>query len=118
LFKQFPLESHSQAAFAAQAALAAHAQGKFWPLHDKLFANAKEISKEKVLVWAKELGLDMTRFAADLNSGKYRAKVDADAIEGVGAGVQGTPSFFLNGRHYRGRMEIDEVKPVLDSLLK
>lgn len=118
IFKQFPLEEHSKAALAAEAALAAHAQGKFWQMHDKMFAQPGAISKAKLDEWAKEIGLDVTRFSAELNSSKYRKKVSQEVQEGVGAGVQGTPTFFINGRHYRGTMELAQLKPIIEEELK
>jgi protein-disulfide isomerase len=74
VFKQFPLDFHSQAFAAAEASLAANAQGKFWPLHDKMFANYRQLSQENILRWAEESGLNISAFKADLKSGKYRAK--------------------------------------------
>lgn len=118
VFKQFPLQMHSNAALAAEASLAAHAQGKFWPLHDRLFGDFRMISREKILVWAKESGLDMKRFEADLQAGKYRAVVQRDAQEGAQAGVMGTPTFFINGQRYNGPFEVAVLKQLLDGALK
>lgn len=118
VFKQFPLDTHSQAELAAQASLAAHAQGKFWPLHDKMFANSRAINKTNILTWAKELGLDVNRFSAELESGKYRRQVEQDLDEGRAAGVSGTPTFFINGKQFRAQIEPDLLKPVLDEELK
>src|SRR5581483_5774649 len=66
IFKQFPLETHSQAEFAAEAAIAAHRQGKFWPLHDAMFANRRDLSRPAILALARKVGLDMQRFESDL----------------------------------------------------
>ncbi|MCC6389897.1 MAG: thioredoxin domain-containing protein [Bryobacterales bacterium] len=118
VYKQFPLEDHSQAEIAAEGALAAHAQGKFWELHDRMFAAPREISRAKLGAWALELGLDLAKFNADLNSGKYKAQVRKDVQEGVSAGVQGTPTFFINGRQYRGAMDPAQLKPILEEELK
>jgi protein-disulfide isomerase len=118
IFKQFPLDTHPQAHLAAQASLAANGQGKFWPMHDKLFANPRKITRDNILLWAKEIGLDMNRFTADLTSGKYKAAVDKDFAEGEQLGVGGTPTFFLNGKKYNGSLEPSHVKPVLDAELK
>src|SRR6185295_1890367 len=98
VFKQFPLDIHSQAALAAEAALAAHAQGKFWPMHDKLYANFRQISQENILKWAAELGIDLAPFTADLKSGKYKATVEKEVAQGEQAGVMGTPTIFINGK--------------------
>jgi len=73
---------------------------KFWPMHDKLYANFRSISREKIFELAKEVGLDQTRFAADLNSGKYKSTVQKELAEGERAGVSGTPTLFVNGKHF------------------
>jgi protein-disulfide isomerase len=118
VFKQFPLDFHSNAYGAAEASLAAHAQGKFWPLHDKMFANYRQLSRENILKWAEELGLDMKAFRADLSSGKFRRFIDNEVKEGAGSGVMGTPTFFINGKRYNGPFELDALKPILEAELK
>jgi protein-disulfide isomerase len=118
VFKQYPLESHPQAHLAAEAALAAHAQGKFWQMHDKLYAHYRELDEKRILAYAKEVGLDMDRFSSELSSGKYRAQVDQDAADGDAAGVQGTPTFYVNGKQFRAVFDAAEVKPILDAELK
>lgn len=116
VFKQFPLDMHKQAHFAAEASLAAHAQGKFWPLHDKMFANFRQLSRDNILKWAGESGLDMQRFTADLDSGKYRAAVDREIQQGMEAGVNGTPTFFVDGKRYNGPVE--NIGPIIEAELK
>jgi protein-disulfide isomerase len=118
VFKQFPLDTHSQAGFAAEAALAAHAQGKFWPMHDKLYANFRDLSPEKINQWATEAGLDLVRFTMDLKSGKYKTAVQKEVDEGVQAGVQGTPTIFVNGKRYNGPVETAPLDQVLEAELK
>jgi protein-disulfide isomerase len=118
VFKQFPLEIHSEAQQAAEASLAANAQGKFWPMHDKLFANFRKISRDNIFVWAKDSGLDMEKFKVDLQSGKFRPVVEKDVQDGMAAGVQGTPTFFINGQRYNGLMDLASVKSILDAELK
>jgi protein-disulfide isomerase len=117
VFKQFPLEDHSQAALAAEASLAAQAQGKFWPLHDKMYANFRSISRARILGWAAESGIDMARFQADLDAHKYAARVHAEEQEGEVAGVEGTPTFFIDGKRFNGVFEVKAIAPiVLDEL--
>lgn len=113
VFKQFPLEDHSQAELAAEASLAAQAQGKFWPLHDKMYANFRIINRVRILGWAAELGLDLSRFRADLDSHKYAARVHAEEQEGEVAGVEGTPTFYINGKRFNSVFEVKAVAPVL-----
>ncbi len=118
VYKQFPLSMHPHARLAAEAALAANEQGKFWPMHDALFANFRRLSKERIFALAKELGLNMERFTADMNSGKFAAAIDKDFKDGEDAGVDGTPAFFINGKHYNGPMELAAVRPLIQSELK
>jgi len=118
VFKQFPLDIHSQAEFAAEAALAAHAQGKFWPMHDKLYANFRSLSPEKITEWAKDLGLDMVRFYAEMKSGKYKAVVQKELDQGEQAGVLGTPTLFVDGKHYNGPAETAALEDVIQGELK
>ncbi|MDB4969849.1 MAG: oxidoreductase, partial [Myxococcales bacterium] len=96
VFRQFPLPYHKSAHLAAEASLAAHEQGKFWEMHDKLFANQAAIDRASIAGYARELGLDAAKFAAALDGGKYAAAVNADVLAG-GALVDGTPTLFVNG---------------------
>jgi protein-disulfide isomerase len=118
VYKQFPLSTHPHARMAAAAALAANEQGKFWEMHDKLFANFHQLSRERILALAKEIGLDVNRFTADLSSGKFDPVVMKDFKDGEEAGVNGTPAFFINGKHYNGPMEVALVKPLIEAELK
>lgn len=118
VYKQYPLSNHPHADLAAQAALAAQSQNKFWPMHDKLFENFRSLSRDRMLVWAREIGLDLQRFTADLDSGKYKKTVAQDISDGDAAGVEGTPTFFINGKHYNGRLDLASLKPILDAELK
>ena len=118
VFKQFPLDTHSQAGLAAEAALAAQAQGKFWEMHDKLYANFRAINRDRILAWAKEIGLDMTRFPADLNGHKYASRVASEEKQGDDAGVEGTPTFFINGKRLNASFELGTVAPLIAQELK
>jgi protein-disulfide isomerase len=113
VFKQFPLDSHSDAEFGAEAALAAQAQGKFWEMHDLLYAGFPDLSKPRVDSYAKQLKLDMTLFHADLASHKYKARVMAEEKEGEDAGVAGTPTFFFNGKKYNGNFDVASIVPLV-----
>ncbi len=118
IFKQYPLDSHPQASISAAASLAAHAQGKFWPMHDVMFANRQKLSRQSILGWAKDIGLDMKRFTADLDSEAIRKAVLRDQADGDKAGVEGTPTVFLNGQKYNGDLAPDAIKSVIDGELK
>lgn len=118
IYKQFPLSMHPHAPLAAEASLAANAQGKFWEMHDILFANFRNLSREHILTMASTLGLDMDKFKADLDAHKYQATVDKDESDGETAGVYGTPAIFINGKLYNGELDLAVVKPFLEAELK
>ncbi len=118
IYKQFPLPMHTHAPMAAEAALAANEQGKFWEMHDVMFANFRKLSRDNMLAWARQIGLDVEKFKADLDSGKFRNAVKKDESDGETAGVYGTPAFFINGKLYNGPMNLDAVKPILEAELK
>ena len=117
-FKEFPLDIHSQAAFAAAAAVAAQKQGKFWQMHDALFASHGDLSRPTILALASAIALDMKRFEADLESAEIRKAVAHDLEDGQNAGVMSTPTIFINGRHYNGAIKLETLKPILDAELK
>jgi protein-disulfide isomerase len=114
VFKHLPLPIHPKAPAAHAAAEAAHRQGKFWPMHDKIFANQREMSPEKYREYARELGLDLNQFDRDVADAAVKQRVDADAAEARKLGVNGTPAFFVNGRYLRGAVPFDEIKALLD----
>jgi protein-disulfide isomerase len=118
IFKQFPLDIHSQAALAAAGALAAHKQGKFWPMHDALFAHRTDLSRASILASASTVGLDIKRFESDLDSSEIRQAVTRDMEDGDRIGVRGTPSLFIDGQHYNGPIKLEALKPLLEAELK
>jgi protein-disulfide isomerase len=117
-FKNQPLPFHANAKPAAAAALAAHEQGKFWEMHDKLFANQRALDRASLEKYAQELGLNMGKFKAALDSGKYTQQIEADAAEGSRLGASGTPTFFINGRTLVGAQPLEAFKRVIDEELK
>jgi protein-disulfide isomerase len=118
VYKQYPLDIHSQAALAAEASLAAQAQGKFWEMHDLLYANFRSINQVRILAWAKEVGLDLNRFQSDLASRKFARRVAEEEKQGENAGVEGTPTFFINGKRLNASFEVGTVAPVIADELK
>jgi protein-disulfide isomerase len=113
VFKQFPLDFHEQAEFGAEAALAAQAQGKFWEMHDRLYAGFPDLSRKTVMRYAKEIGLDVNRFTADVDAHKFRARIALEEKEGEDAGVGGTPTFFIDGKKYNGIFDVASVAPLV-----
>jgi protein-disulfide isomerase len=103
---------------AAVAALAAHEQGKFWEMHDKIFADQKNQKRENFLTYAKELKLDIAKFTKDLDSDKYKASIEADSNEAMALGASGTPAFFVNGRFINGAKPFAEFAKVINAELQ
>lgn len=98
VFRNFPLqEIHPMAYAAALAAEAAAGQDKFWEMHDLIFERQHELNTPRLLEFARELGLDEDRFAQDWQSDAMQARVEYDFESGVRSGVNGTPTFFVNG---------------------
>ncbi len=125
VFKNHPLPFHKEAPEAAYAAMAAGEQGKFWEMHDKLFANQDKFArgkmKELVTGWAAEIdGLDLKTFKKDYsyNQSTYDQRIDADQKLAQKLGVQGTPNFFINGERLEGAQPFDEFKKVVNAKLK
>ena len=109
VFRNFPLaEIHPHARHAAQAAEAAAAQGKFWEMHDLLFEHQHALEDEDLIGYAKSLGLDAEQLARELEAGTYAKRVRDDFRSGVRSGVNGTPTFFLNGERYEGSWADEE----------
>ena len=103
VFRNFPLNNaHPHAQAAAEAAEAAGAQGKFWEMHDVIFENQGALETDDLRRYAEDLGLDVDRFASELDREVYGDRVRADFRSGVRSGVNGTPTFFINGARFDG----------------
>jgi len=97
--------------------MAANAQGKFWQMHDKIFANQQTMDRAHYEQWAGEIGLNVDRFKSDLDSGKFKDKIKADSDEGTKFGASGTPTFFINGYKLVGAQPVDAFKKLIDQEL-
>jgi protein-disulfide isomerase len=120
-FRNFPLEQHTNAQAAAQAAEAAGDQGKYWEMHDILYAKQKEWSAgadptDKFLAYAKELRLDEAKFKKAIQDKQFQTIIDQDAADGEALGVNSTPSFFFNGQKYTGNSTYEALKAKVDEL--
>ena len=118
VYRNYPLPNHPQARPAAEAAQCANAQGRFWPYHDRLFANPSKLSDEELKRAAAELGLDTARFNACFDSHQFKDVVDADLQAGQDAGVSGTPAFFINGRELTGAQPFEKFQQIIDEELQ
>jgi protein-disulfide isomerase len=117
VFKHLPLSIHPKAPAAHAAAEAAHRQGRFWEMHDRIFADQQGMSPEKYVEYARELGLDVDRFQQDLASAEVKQRIDADTSEASQLGVTGTPAFFVNGRFLSGAQPFSAFKALIDEEL-
>jgi protein-disulfide isomerase len=106
VFRNFPLsEIHQYARPAALAAEAANLQGKFWEMHDAIYENQQELNENFLMKLAEKLNLNIPQFEKDLKSIELSEKIDADFESGIISGVNGTPSFFVNGKKFNGGAE-------------
>jgi CRP-like cAMP-binding protein len=114
VFRHLPLlEVHPRAQLAAEAVEAAGAQGAFWAMHDRLFAHQDELDAPGLLEHAATLGLDLERFARELGDGTYGQRIRDDVAGAEASGVEGTPTFFVNGIRHEGRSGTDELAAAL-----
>jgi protein-disulfide isomerase len=119
VFKHLPLPFHNNAEGAAIAALAAQEQGKFWQLHDKMFANQQALDRPNLEKYAQEVGLDLTKFKAALdNPTKYKERITEDSKLGAQIGATGTPTFFINGRKLVGAQPFNSFQAAIDEEIK
>jgi protein-disulfide isomerase len=113
-FRNFPLtESHPHAQHAAEAAEAAAAQGRFWEMHDALFERQHALGDRQLVEYAAEIGLDEGRFRKELTDHTYAPRVREDFLSGVRSGVNGTPTFYINGFRHEAPWDF---KTLLDAL--
>ena len=117
VFKHQVLATHVRAPAAHAAAEAAHRQGKFWEMHDKIFENQREMSPEKYEEYAVEIGLDLEQFKREVASPEVKARIDADTREAAKVGNRGTPGFFINGRVLKGAKPYPAFKEIIDEEL-
>ena len=116
-WKNQPLSFHPNAMPAAEAAMAAHEQGKFWEFHDELFKRQNELGPALYDDVAKKLGLDLKKFRASVESHRHAGQIQADMAAGTALGAGGTPTFFINGKKLVGAQPIDQFKQIIDAEL-
>jgi protein-disulfide isomerase len=110
VYRHFPLSQiHPRAFTAALAAEAAGAQGRFWEMHELLYANQQRLDRGSLPLYAQALGLDLERFARDVDERTYEPKVRSDFLGGVRSGVNGTPTFFINGVRHNGNWDLPSL---------
>ncbi len=115
-FRNFPLSSaHPHAEAAAEAAEAAGAQEKFWQMHDTLYENQEALDRESLSQYAKQIGLEVRRFAREIGEHIYAPKVREDFRTGVRSGVNGTPSFYVNNVKHDGPYDLRSLLAAIEA---
>lgn len=120
VFRNFPITNwHPQAEWAAETAEAAAAQGKFWEIHDFLYENQRSMGNEAFFAtYETKLKLDSARIAREVAKGTYSSRIEEDYMSGVRSGVNGTPTFFINGVRYDGAPDFGPMVSTLKEALK
>jgi protein-disulfide isomerase len=118
VFRNFPLtEAHPHAEDAAEAAEAASGQGKFWPMHDMLYENQDALEPEDLVQYARSLRLDLPRFVKELSEHVWAERVREDFRSGVRSGVNGTPTFFINGVRHDGGYDMASLLAAIEEAM-
>ena len=113
-FRNFPLaNAHPNAEHAAEAAEAAHEQGRFWEMHDLLYEHQDALADEDLAQYALDLGLDARRLISEVQAQAHASRIREDFRSGAHNGVNGTPSFFINGARYDGSVDVEELLAAL-----
>lgn len=119
VYKDFPLtDLHPEAINASEAAACANEQGKFWEMHDRLYMNQSDFSRDTLLEHARALDFEMGQFISCFDSQKYKEGITKDYDEGLALGVYGTPTFFLNGQKVEGAMPADFLQGIIEKIKK
>jgi len=116
-FKHYPLPFHAQARIAAEASMCANEQDTklFWKMHDAMFADQSKLDKDNLIATAKKIGAKEADFKTCLESGKFKAKIDANVAEGAAIGIKSTPTFFINGKLISGAQPLEVFSEVIDA---
>jgi protein-disulfide isomerase len=119
VFRNFPITTaHPHAEHAAEAAEAAGAQDRFWEMHDHLYEHQRALDDEHLEAYASSLGLDVGRFDRDMEGQEYLERVRADFMSGVRSGVNGTPTFFINGLRHDGSYDLETLRAAIEAVAR
>jgi protein-disulfide isomerase len=117
VFRNFPMTKiHPDAEHAAETAEAAAAQGAFWQMHDRLFERQFALDDDSLIEYATDLGLNADRIRGELDAGTHAARVRDDFMSGVRSGVNGTPTFFINGERHDGGYDLESLLAALNGV--
>src|SRR5215475_9810251 len=116
VFRNFPLTTlHPHAERAAEAAEAAASQGKFWETHDLLFENQQALEDEDLMEYAVLVGLDIPQFVREMREGRYLDRIRENFLSGARSGVNGTPTFFINGMRHDGPLDLATLMAAIEN---
>ena len=115
VYRYYPLvDMHPHAEHAAEIAEAAAAQGKFWEMYDKLYQNQRHLSDDNLMQYATSLGLDTQRIEREMQNETYTKRIEEDLESGDASGLEGTPTFYINGAYYDGAYNVDAFQEALE----
>lgn len=118
VIKNYPYKYRDYSRIAAEASLAARAQGKYWEMHDLLIKRSPKLDRASLISYAKELGLDVAAFTLSIDGNKHKAEIDRDLDLAVKIDLYNTPTFFINGRKIIGERPFEYFKKVIDEELR
>ena len=118
VIKNYPYKYRDFSKIAAEASLAARDQGKYWEMHDLLIARSPKLDKTSLISYANELGLDMQKFTASINSGEHAKEVESDVQLAESIDLYNTPTFYINGQQIVGERPFDYFKKIIDTQLQ
>ncbi len=115
VYRYYPLvESHPHAEHAAEIAEAAAAQGKFWEMYDTLYQHQRHLSDNNLIEYAKSIGLDTARLDREMEAGTHTKRIEEDLESGDQSGLEGTPTFYINGVYYDGAYNVEAFHEALE----
>jgi protein-disulfide isomerase len=118
VFRNFPIATaHPHAEHAAEAAEAAGVQGRYWEMHDARYEHQRTLDDRQLVEYAVALGLDVERWVSDMETQAYLERVRADFMSGVRSGVNGTPTFFINGRRHDGPHDLETLLAAIEAAM-
>jgi protein-disulfide isomerase len=118
VFRNFPITTaHPHAEHAAEAAESAGAQGRFWDMHDTLYEHQRALGDAQLREYAATIGLDVERWVSDMETGAHLERVRADFMSGVRSGVNGTPTFYINGRRHDGSYDLETLLAAIEAAM-
>ncbi len=118
MVKYLPYRLHEYAYIAVEAALAARDQGKYWEMHDLLLARSPKLARENLILYARELGLDLQKFTESIDGKRHSQSIERDKELASRIGALETPTYFINGRKVTGNKPLEDLRKIVDEELQ